>query len=102
MDEALIEIINEVITYIAERTDVPLNEHIHIALTDHISFALKRKERRALSYIEIRFYMKHVRYTLKNIGWEIALFVIIKEKLGVDLGMDEIGFIALQYLQCHD
>ena len=75
----MIEIINEVITYIAERTDVPLNEHIHIALTDHISFALKRKEQGII--IQNPFYMKQEIYPDEYRMGEYAVR-LIKEKMG--------------------
>ena len=42
MDETLVDISNDVIYHIKKRTSQPLNEHIHIALTDHIAFAVKR------------------------------------------------------------
>lgn len=93
MDEALIEIINEVITYIAERTDVPLNEHIHIALTDHISFALKRKEQGIIIQNPFLYETREIYPEEYRMG-EYAVR-LIKERMGVDLGMDEIGFVAL-------
>jgi transcriptional antiterminator len=93
VDEALIEIINEVITYIAERTDVPLNEHIHIALTDHISFALKRKEQGIIIQNPFLYETREIYPDEYRMG-EYAVR-LIKEKMDVDLGQDEIGFVAL-------
>ena len=93
VDEALIEIINEVITYISERTDVPLNEHIHIALTDHISFALKRKEQGIVIQNPFLYETREIYPAEYRMG-EYAVR-LIKERMGVDLGQDEIGFVAL-------
>ncbi len=45
VDETLVDISNDVIYHIKKRTSQPLNEHIHIALTDHIAFAVKRPQR---------------------------------------------------------
>ena len=42
IDEKLIEAMNDIILNAAKSSDAPLNEHIHIALTDHIAFAIKR------------------------------------------------------------
>jgi transcriptional antiterminator len=42
VDENVILVINDIIQYSEERLDVKFNEHIHIALTDHIAFAIKR------------------------------------------------------------
>ena len=45
LDEEFIGLMNEVIQHIKQRVGAPLNEHIHVALTDHISFTLKRLEK---------------------------------------------------------
>ncbi|MNH74346.1 PtsGHI operon antiterminator [compost metagenome] len=93
VDEKLIEAINEVILYISKRCNEPLNEHIHIALTDHISFAIKRAEQNIIIHNPFLFETKEI-YPLE---YELAEFAIriINEKMGIDLGEDEIGFIAL-------
>jgi len=93
VDEALIEIINELVTYISERADAPLNEHIHIALTDHISFALKRKEQGIVIQNPFLYETREIYPEEFRMG-EYAVR-LIKDKMGVDLGRDEIGFIAL-------
>lgn len=41
VSEKLIELMNDIMLYIQEKAESPLNEHIHIALTDHISLQLK-------------------------------------------------------------
>ncbi|USB34332.1 PRD domain-containing protein [Paenibacillus sp. YPG26] len=93
VDEKLIEAVNEVILYISKRTNESLNEHIHIALTDHISFAIKRAEQKIIIHNPFLFETKEI-YPLE---YELAEFAIriINEKMGIDLGEDEIGFIAL-------
>lgn len=93
VDEKLIEVINEIILYISKRSNEPLNEHIHIALTDHISFAIKRAEQQIIIHNPFLFETKEI-YPLE---YELAEFAIrlIDEKMGIDLGEDEIGFIAL-------
>lgn len=42
ISEKLIELMNDIMLYIQEKRNLHSNEHIHIALTDHISFAIKR------------------------------------------------------------
>ncbi|WP_433945962.1 glucose PTS transporter transcription antiterminator GlcT [Paenibacillus sp. SN-8-1] len=93
VDEKLIEAVNEVILYISKRCNVALNEHIHIALTDHISFAIKRAEQNIIIHNPFLFETKEI-YPLE---YELAEYAIriINEKMGIDLGEDEIGFIAL-------
>lgn len=93
VDEQLIEIIGEIVMYISRKTQTELNEHIHIALTDHLAFAIKRAEQ------DIAFHNPFL-YETKEIypvEYELAEYAIklIHRKLGVDLGEDEIGFVAL-------
>ncbi|MDO7908143.1 PRD domain-containing protein [Paenibacillus sp. JX-17] len=93
VDEKLIEVIGEVIHYIQQHVDIPLNEHIHIALTDHVSFALKRKEQGIIIHNPFLYETKEIypeEYRMASYAVQL-----IKERLGVDLGQDEIGFIAL-------
>lgn len=44
VDEKLIEVVQEIVLHIMQSSNQPLNEHIHIALTDHISFAIRRSD----------------------------------------------------------
>ncbi|GGH29233.1 glucose PTS transporter transcription antiterminator GlcT [Paenibacillus segetis] len=93
VDEKLIEVIGEVITYISRKTQTELNEHIHIALTDHLSFALKRAQQDLAIHNPFLFETKEI-YTVE---YELAQYAIdlIHRKMGVDLGEDEVGFVAL-------
>ncbi|AWB45648.1 PtsGHI operon antiterminator [Paenibacillus sp. CAA11] len=93
VDEKLIEVINEAILYIAQRSEITLNEHIHIALTDHIAFAIKRAEQDIAIHNPFLFETKEI-YPLE---YELAEHVMkqLEEKMGIDLGQDEVGFVAL-------
>ncbi|WP_018753148.1 glucose PTS transporter transcription antiterminator GlcT [Paenibacillus sanguinis] len=93
VDEQLIETIGEIIMYISGKTDVQLNEHIHIALTDHLAFAIKRAEQDIAFHNPFLFETKEI-YPLE---FELAEYAIdlIHRKMGVDLGEDEVGFVAL-------
>jgi transcriptional antiterminator len=93
IDEQLIEVIGEIISNISRRTQSELNEHIHIALTDHIAFAIKRAEQDLAFHNPFLYETKEI-YPLE---FELAEYAInlIHKKLGVDLGDDEIGFVAL-------
>ncbi|MNW48882.1 PtsGHI operon antiterminator [compost metagenome] len=89
----MIEIIGEIIMYISQKTQTELNEHIHIALTDHLAFAIKRAEQDIAFHNPFLFETKEI----YPVEFELAEYAIrlIKERLGVDLGEDEIGFVAL-------
>ncbi|MDQ0162229.1 glucose PTS transporter transcription antiterminator GlcT [Aeribacillus alveayuensis] len=93
IDEEMIEMVNDVIHFISEKVGLPLNEHIHIALTDHITFAIKRLQQG----MDIKNPFLTETKTLYPKEYEIAKEVVemINEKLDVSLPEGEIGFIAL-------
>lgn len=93
IDEEMLEIMQEVIQYIFERVNKPLNEHIHIALTDHIAFALKRLQQG----MDLKNPFLLETKSLYPFEFELATEVInmLNDKLNVQLPHGEIGFIAL-------
>ncbi|GGA41410.1 glucose PTS transporter transcription antiterminator GlcT [Paenibacillus physcomitrellae] len=93
VDEKLIEVLNEILLYVAKHSQTPLNEHIHIALTDHIAFAIKRAEQDIAIHNPFLFETKEI-YPEEYRLAEYAINMI-RDKMGVDLGQDEIGFVAL-------
>ncbi len=90
---AHIEMAEEIISYAERELCVPLSNHVHIALTDHLSFAIERLqkgidiENKLLNEIKI-FYKKEFEIGL----WAKAL---LKERLGIEIPEDEVGHIAL-------
>lgn len=93
VDEKLIEVIGEIVSYISKKTQTELNEHIHIALTDHLAFAIKRAEQDMYFHNPFLYETKEI-YPVEYELAEYAIDLILR-KLGVDLGEDEIGFVAL-------
>lgn len=93
VDEDMIEVVSDVIHFIAERVELPLNEHIHIALIDHITFAIKRLQKG----MDIKNPFLIETKTLYPNEFLIAEEVIdmINDRLKVNLPEGEIGFIAL-------
>jgi transcriptional antiterminator len=93
VDEKLIEVLNEILLYVSRHSSTPLNEHIHIALTDHIAFAIKRAEQDIAIHNPFLYETKEI-YPEE---YRLAEYTIhtIREKMGVDLGQDETGFVAL-------
>ncbi|MFK4966256.1 PRD domain-containing protein [Lactococcus garvieae] len=73
--------------------DEKLDNHLFIALTDHISFAAENAQKgfsvhnRLLPEIEILF-----RQEFEIAKWAIQF---LKNKLGINLGVDEAGYIAI-------
>lgn len=93
IDEESLEVVQEAIHYISEMVEHPLNEHIHIALTDHIAFALKRLQQG----MDIKNPFLLETKSLYPFEYNLAQNVIelINNKLKVQLPEGEIGFIAL-------
>ncbi|MFD3447911.1 glucose PTS transporter transcription antiterminator GlcT [Microbacteriaceae bacterium 4G12] len=93
VSEKLIEIMNDVMLYIQERIDTPLNEHIHIALTDHIAFAIKRLKQGFAMENPFLMETKALYPQEYKIAAEVVAF--INKRLAIELPEGEIGFIAL-------
>ncbi|AKG33981.1 glucose PTS transporter transcription antiterminator GlcT [Paenibacillus durus] len=93
VDEKLIEIIQEIVLYIMQRSRQPVNEHIHIALTDHISFAIRRYEQDVALHNPFLYETKEI-YPEEYAMAEYAIAKINKA-MGVTMPVDEIGFVAL-------
>jgi transcriptional antiterminator len=93
LDEDISNVIISSIELIRERTNSFLNEHIHIALTDHILFAINRLMRG----MEIRNPFLVETRTLYPFEYEIAREVVgmINDMTDVNLPEGEVGFIAL-------
>jgi len=92
-DPALIEFLNDIIFYIESQMDHPLNEHIHVALTDHLSFAIKRADSKIQFNNPFLFEIK----SLYPKEYQVAQEIVIKinHKLGIQFSEGETGFIAL-------
>ena len=86
-------ICEEIITYAEDFLGMKLNEHIHIVLTDHISFAIERTKdgvritNKLLQEIKIMYQQE----------FEIGVWALqhIKERCHVEMPVDEAAFIAL-------
>ncbi|MBE0342303.1 PRD domain-containing protein, partial [Paenibacillus sp. 28ISP30-2] len=88
-----LEVVNEIVTHATQVLDTELSDNIYLTLTDHIHFAIQRQEKglalqNAMLYEIKRFYKKE---------FEVGLDALqkIEDTLGVKLGEDEAGFIAL-------
>lgn len=95
VDEKLIEAIHDIIQHASASGNGPLNEHIHIALTDHIAFAIKRHAQGLYIHNPFLFETRE----LYPEEYRMAEYAVktIQNRIGVDLGEDEIGFIALHF-----
>ena len=85
--------VSEEIIAMAESEFGPLNNHIHIALTDHISFALDRIETGLEIHNPFIYEIKALYPKEFEMGERAAQK--IKAQLGIDISESEMGFIAL-------
>ncbi|ADM71518.1 Transcription antiterminator LicT [Paenibacillus polymyxa E681] len=88
-----LEVVSEIVTHATEVLDTELSDNIYLTLTDHIHFAIQRQEKglalqNAMLYEIKRFYKKEFAVGLDALQK-------IENTLGVKLGEDEAGFIAL-------
>lgn len=88
-----VTVCTEIIEYATKTLNKKLNDNIYITLTDHISFAITRKDNK----LEYRNVLLTEIKTFYEEEYQIGVqaLEIIKEKLGVELSYDEAGFIAL-------
>ncbi|RNA70256.1 glucose PTS transporter transcription antiterminator GlcT [Alteribacter keqinensis] len=93
VDSQVVQAINDAIRHIQEKLDLPVHEHIHIALTDHIAFAIKRVEQG----FDIKNPFLHDTALLYPQEFKIAEEVVddLNKKLGVNLPKSEVGFVTL-------
>ncbi|MCR5753891.1 MAG: PRD domain-containing protein [Acetatifactor sp.] len=90
------QISNAIISYAKTTFKMKLSQCIYITLTDHINFAIERFRQNihpenALLWEIRRFY---------NQEYRVGTYAVqlIKERLGMDMGEEEAGFIALHFI----
>ncbi|HWO96223.1 MAG TPA: transcription antiterminator [Bacillus sp. (in: firmicutes)] len=93
VDERFVGFMNDVISHIQQRVNAPLNEHIHVALTDHIYFAIKRIQQGMGLKNPFLLETKALYPDEYTIASEVV--ELMKDKMGIDLPKGEVGFIAL-------
>ncbi|WP_461179056.1 glucose PTS transporter transcription antiterminator GlcT [Virgibacillus ainsalahensis] len=93
IDEAMLNTIIASIEMIRSRSNVMLNEQVHVALTDHILFAIHRLKKG----MEIKNPFLTETKALYPFEYEIAAEVVdyINQSLAINLPDGEIGFVAL-------
>jgi transcriptional antiterminator len=93
VESNLHEVFISAIELIKKRANAELNEHIHVALTDHLMFAVSRLSKGMAMRNPFLIETK----ALYPFEYEIAKEVVtmIKEKTGLELPEGEVGFISL-------
>lgn len=91
-----IQVAEEIIHYAAEQLERKINKNIYITLTDHLSYAIERKKQgvelqNAFLWEIQKFYQKEYQIGLHALE-------IVKERIGIELSLDEAGFLALHVI----
>lgn len=91
-----VQVSEKIISYAKQMLDVEFDDHIYVALTDHLAFAIKR----ALAGIQIENNLLWEIQRIHKKEYEVGLWAIefIEKELSVKLKEDEAGFIALHLI----
>ena len=83
----------DIITYAEESLESKLNDHVHIALTDHLSFAIERVR----EGIQLKNKLFHEIKTLYRKEFDIGIWAIkhIENKINIKMPVDEAAYLAL-------
>ncbi|MBS4179277.1 glucose PTS transporter transcription antiterminator GlcT [Lederbergia citrea] len=93
LDDEKLKVIISAVEIIHKRAGMPLNEHIHVALTDHLVFAVNRMKKGM--GIRNPFLLETKGLYPKEFEIAAEVTEMINKHLTVELPEGEIGFIAL-------
>ena len=88
-----LQLADEIISMVKEMLGKRLSENIYITLTDHVSFAIERYQQGIVINNEMLWEIRNFYDGEFHAGKKAV--EIINRRLGVELGEDEAGFIAL-------
>ena len=91
-----IKVTDDLVSYISERLNVPLNNSLIVAFSDHIAFAIERKKQ-SMEFLNPLIDSIHD-YFPDELALGRYCLAEIKDKLGVELISDEAGFIAMHII----
>lgn len=93
IDEALIDFMNDILLHIEARMGQELNQHIHVALTDHIAFAINRAKKEMQFTNPFLFEIESLYPKEYQVATEVV--TMIYDQMGIHFPEGETGFIAL-------
>ncbi|WKA54748.1 glucose PTS transporter transcription antiterminator GlcT [Planococcus shixiaomingii] len=93
IEENLIGFIHELLLFVEEQMGKELNEHIHVALTDHLAFAISRAKKN-MQFSNPFLYEIEALYPRE---YQVAKGVVkkVEDRMDISFPEGEIGFIAL-------
>lgn len=91
-----VKISKNIIDYAREALKVDFAEHIYVALTDHLAFAIKRHENGIKIKNDLLWEIKRIHKNEYKIGvWALDY---IEKELKIKMELDEAGYIALHLI----
>lgn len=88
-----VRVSEKIISYAREKLNTDFDEHIYIALTDHISFAIDRYKKDIKIKNNLLWEIQRIHKNEYDIGiWALQY---IEKELGIKMDLDEVGFIAM-------
>jgi beta-glucoside operon transcriptional antiterminator len=91
-----VKVSHKIIEYAKETLKVDFAEHIYIALTDHLAFAIKRHENGIQIKNDLLWEIKRIHRNEYKVGvWALDY---IEKNLSIKMELDEAGFIALHLI----
>lgn len=96
IDSTFFELAKTIIDYGVENYHMELMEHIYLSLTDHLAFVVKRIEK---GIVLENFYLSEMKKFSPN-EYQVGVFSLqlIKERLNLELPVDEAGNIAFHFI----
>ena len=91
-----LQVSNEIISYAKQKLDTELHPNIYLTLTDHISFAIRRKEEGQIFPIPMENEIRRFYPLEYHIGTHSVS--LIYKKLGYQLPMDEAAALAIHFV----
>ena len=92
-----LQVANMIIDYAISTLNTQLGDNFYFALVDHIDFALQRLEKGITLKNKLLYEIKLVYPKEFQVGMEAL--TIVKDHLGVELGEDEAGYIAIHLVE---
>lgn len=91
-----VRVSKNIIDYARDSLGVEFAEHIYVALTDHLAFAIKRHNNGIQIKNDLLWEIKRIHKSEYNIGvWALNY---IEKELNIKMEIDEAGFIALHLI----
>ncbi|MYL51032.1 PRD domain-containing protein [Halobacillus litoralis] len=93
IDESLIDFMSDILHHVESRMGQDLNQHIHVALTDHLAFAINRAKKNLQFANPFLLEIESLYPKEYQIAMEVV--TMIYDKMGIQFPEGEVGFIAL-------